>query len=193
MVVVVVRRQPFNGAGDEIRHNRIDGYAGAGDEDAGLSRRSNPPSSRRRMSRSGQVVYILPTEQSVPTASSRLPVRLAPVATSKSGSDAGRRTAAGRRFRGLDQSRMIAEGADAGRWRDPCQLQRFGEDVQPSPRKNAAAVGDTDDNRLHPLLPRPGGLKSGIFRSARHPSRRNCPAHQSGRQCTMPWAVFAAS
>src|SRR3546814_2081146 len=35
--IVARRRDPFGGTGNEIRHHRIDRYAGAGDEDAGLA------------------------------------------------------------------------------------------------------------------------------------------------------------
>src|SRR3546814_14850695 len=35
--IVARRRDPFGGTGNEIRHHRIDRYAGAGAEDAGLA------------------------------------------------------------------------------------------------------------------------------------------------------------
>ena len=37
VVGIVVRRQRFGGAGGEVRHHRVDGDAGAGDENAGLA------------------------------------------------------------------------------------------------------------------------------------------------------------
>ena len=77
-VVVARRRELLDRAGDEIGDDGIDRHALAGDQDAGLAGRAeiggDAPLAQRRGS-SASVAYILPTEQSVPTVSRRLPGR----------------------------------------------------------------------------------------------------------------------
>ena len=100
---------------------------------------------------SASVVYILPTEQSVPTASRRLPGRLAPVPTSNS--RVGWRTskswrpsrrAASLSFRDIGRAAMQAAGEIHA------QLQRLDQGLGPTAADHAAAIGDADDDRLHP-------------------------------------------
>ena len=80
-------REPFDRAGDEIRHHRVDRDAAAGDKHAGLAGGAEIRLEAARASSrfsSASAVYFLPTEQSVPTVSRRLPGRLVPLPVAKS-------------------------------------------------------------------------------------------------------------
>ncbi len=111
----------FDGALDEVRHDRVDGRAPALDHDARLARGHERGAARRQPRaawRSSSITDILPTAQSVPTARiTRLPGSVAPARgrgprTGRPSHvverDAGRR---GRR----GQVRIVRRGTCAGR------------------------------------------------------------------------------
>ena len=72
-------------------------------------------------------------------------------------------------------------------------MQRAGEHVDPGLGDDAAGIGNADDQRPAPCVPRPRASVPADGGRRDSPGRRIWPMHQSGRHCKTPSAVFAAS
>ena len=138
--------------------------------------------------------YILPTEQSVPTVSRRLPGRFSPVPTWKP--RVGWRTS--NRCRPCCSATAARLGTSARR---PCRpAARSRPMMSAFSRISIQSCEITPPRLATPTTsvraPAATALVSVISvspRSALQPFRRICPRHHSGRQWAMPWAVLAAS
>jgi hypothetical protein len=174
--------------GHEIGDHGVQRHAVAGDQDAGLPRgaeRGFQPALLHLRSMASEV-YILPTEQSVPTARQRLPVRFTPLAigyftsgtrTSWSFRPVARATAA----RSFVAQEVVQPAGEV----EPF-LQRRDQHLLPRRRDDAAPVRDTDHQRLRArrLRPRRGPCRGASHRPCSPPSGtgpRHCRA--ASREC----------
>ena len=138
--------------------------------------------------------YFLPTAQSVPTVSSRLPRRLRPVPV--------RRSLGARRTSTSRLPERAAASATAGRLPSgvcmplatskPSSSACASVACQVSGSRPPGLTAPTTSVRA-PRLPASGTDSSDTPRSAPQPRSRHWPTTRSGRQSTMPWPVLAAS
>ena len=151
------------------------------------------PFSRMDLS-SAKAVYILPTEQSVPTARQRLPVRFTPFAI-------------GYFTEGIRTSCNVRPKVLATATRSSSSRKRLCRPEAMSKPSSSASISTLFHAGLitPPRFATPmtkvlapaafAALRSisGSFMSALQPSIRNWPRAYSGRQSLIPWATFAAS
>ena len=141
-----------------------------------------------------RVVYILPTEQSVPTVRSRRPLRGSPVPM---GNDpVGCRTSC--RVRPWRRAASATSGMSPSRVWSPLATSMPSSSaatmvsIQSCP--NTPPRLTTPTSRVRAPRARPSAtVSSGRSTEGTHPGRRSCPTHASGRHCQTPIAVLAAS
>ena len=153
---------------------------------------STPRASSPRCRQS--VVYILPTEQSVPTVRSRRPLRGSPVPIGNDPS--GCRTSC--RVRPPRRAASATAGMSPSRpWRPlatsmPASIAATMVSIQSW--ENTPPRLTTPTSRVRAPRSRPSATESsGRSTEGTQPGRRSCPTHSSGRHCQTPMAVLAES
>ena len=138
-------------------------------------------------------VYIFPTEQSVPTARQRLPLRLTPLAMGYC--TEGTRTSCNCRpvalatatRSGSSRSRLCRPEARSNPSSKAC-TSTFFHAAEITPPRFATPITSV----FAPAARASSSVMSGRRMSARHPSIRNWPTAFCGRQSLMPCATLAA-
>ena len=195
--VPVVRRgvgaQDLRGARHEVGDDGVDRHAAARDHDPGLPGRAEVGiDAARGASRpsSASAVYFLPSAQSVPTVSRRLPLRLRPVATGMFGG--GWRTSMSRR-----PSRSAAALSSGERAEPPvhagdeveARFEALEQARDPVRLEDAARVRDADDERARATrmrLARRQLRQAGRHRAPRAARTRRHRGHAPSREGRTP-------